>query len=331
MIICSRNGALTLPRALASLAAQTVPAQTFEIIVVDDGSDDGTDMVAERLGARVVRLRPGRGTSAARNAGWRTARGEIVAYIDDDCEADSRWGQRLLAAFSDSAVDGTGGIVVPASTRGFVRRFLTDNNPLRPLSADVSGDRSWAIRLLSYLRSLLLDREPSGRLYSVAGANMAFRRQAVESVSGFDETIYFSPEDEDLCRRLALRGQGVELRYVPDAIVIHWFPPQVRDILRRSRAYGAGTALLARRHDDVRPIIYPIPVIGAVALAAGVLARRRLALALALALPPLLGYPRWIVAAARRRTPEALAYPYLNLLQEICTMIGELEGFRESR
>ena len=330
VVVCSHDGSATLPVAVRSLARQSLPVADYEIVVVDDGSADETAAVARAAGAEVIRLWPGRGTSAARNAGWRAARGEVVAYIDDDCEAVPGWAAGILEPFDDPSVDGAGGRVIAESKRGIVRRYLQANNPLRPIGAQASGQRSALERLRFYLEGMLFDREPADQLYAMAGANMAVRRPVLESVGGFDETIRFSPEDEDLCRRLALRDGGVDLRYAPAAVVMHWFKPQLRDVLRRARAYGAGSARLAYRHRDVSLIVYPLPVALAIVLAVAVMVRRPRLGAVALGLP-LIGYPRWLSHVRVRRTPEPVVYPYLDLLQEICTMIGEIQGLREVR
>ncbi len=88
----------TVERAAASVAAQT--ARPLELILVDDGSADGTAAllrrIAERLGAdwvKVIELPANRGPSAARNAGWDAARGELVAFLD----ADDSWHAEKLA------------------------------------------------------------------------------------------------------------------------------------------------------------------------------------------------------------------------------------------
>ena len=110
VIVCSHNGAETIARTLASLQRQSLPGERYEVIVVDDGSTDGTEEVAKSFGAQVVRFDQSIGLAAARNAGVRASRAEIVAFTDDDCEADPDWLPALLEAFSESDAGGVGAV-----------------------------------------------------------------------------------------------------------------------------------------------------------------------------------------------------------------------------
>lgn len=103
-----RNGAATLPACLDALAAQTLPRDRYEIIVVDDGSADDTAALARRPGVICASI-PASGPAAARNHGARLARGELLFFTDADCEPDSRWAEALLAAFDDPSVAGARG------------------------------------------------------------------------------------------------------------------------------------------------------------------------------------------------------------------------------
>ncbi|MFD0468449.1 glycosyltransferase family 2 protein [Nonomuraea thailandensis] len=82
VVICSYNGAARLGRTLDALRAHPV----LEVIVVDDGSQDATGDVARDHGATVVRHEENRGAAAARDTGLRAAKGQVVAFLDDDCE-----------------------------------------------------------------------------------------------------------------------------------------------------------------------------------------------------------------------------------------------------
>ena len=91
------NGADTIGECLASLLALDYPPSGFEIVVVDNGSTDGTAAVVAGLGGRVRLLHePVRGASAARNRGVRAARGRLVAFTDADCAVEPHWLARLV-------------------------------------------------------------------------------------------------------------------------------------------------------------------------------------------------------------------------------------------
>ena len=104
VVVATRDRAMLLEELLASLRRQTLPADRFEVLVVDDGSGDGTAALLateERQGTlRTVATghREAVGPAAARNAGWRAARAPVVAFTDDDCVVSPRWLEEGLAA-----------------------------------------------------------------------------------------------------------------------------------------------------------------------------------------------------------------------------------------
>jgi len=328
IVICSHNGERVLPGALRSVLRQSLSAGRFEVIVVDDGSSDRTAAVARAAGATVVRLSPNRGLAGARNAGVSAARAPIVAFTDDDCDPNSDWLAAIVAAFADPNVDVVGGRLVPGPGGTFNQRYLLRRNPLVPLGADLLRSHRPLDRLVMYLKRIV--RGPPAivggdGLYSVVGANMAWRRELIARLGGFDEAFRFGGEEEDLCRRAHDLQAGIV--YAPSATVVHHFGPGLTDTLRRSRAYGRGNARLALKHASVRPIVYPAPLLVLGALASGLIGRRWGLAALGL-LAPLATYPRWTVDARSTGSPEPLAYPYVELAQETLTMIGELDGWR---
>lgn len=328
VVICSRDGADGVERCLRSLAAQE-GACRLQVIVVDDGSTDATSDVARRAEAILVRHPQTRGLAASRNDGIRRADAEIVAFLDDDCEADPRWAERLLAAFAPG-VAGVGGEVRPAGASGYTMGFLSRNNPLLPLEAALSHSGSLPYRLRLYLSAQLALDPPTGRrpVNSLVGANMAFRRAALEAVGLFDERFTFGAEELDLCWRIAAALPDLELVVDPSVLVIHHFRPGLRDSLRRARSYGRGTARLYRKWPQMRPTVYPWPLV-ALALALGALRDRRWAPAAAAW--PLLAYPRAVRHAARDHAPVPLLDAYVRLAEEHLTNVGFAAGAWEFR
>jgi glycosyltransferase involved in cell wall biosynthesis len=328
VIICSRDGERTLPATLAHLQKQSLNPSRYEVIVVDDGSRDRTSEVARSHGARVVRLDQSVGLAAARNAGVDAARRPIVAFTDDDCQPAANWLAALAAAFSAPDVDGVGGLVLPVSSDGFVLGYLEARKPLAPLGAELLASSRPIYRLRLYLRGVLSSQPdlPAGApLYAPIGANMAFRRKLIIELDGFDEAFTLGCDEEELCRRAHSRPQPVHLRYEPAAVVLHRFEPELRDTLRRARAYGRGHGRATLKHRDMRLILYPFPLITAAAIAGALITRRTWPPVLG-ALAPLAAYARWPIHAWRTRSLAPLAYPYLQLAEEVWTIVGELQG-----
>jgi GT2 family glycosyltransferase len=331
VVIPTHNGGATLSGTLKALAAQTVPAAEREVIVVDDGSTDDTAAIAEAGGARVIRLVPNHGVAIARNRGIAAARASVLAFTDDDCLPAPDWLERVLDAFADPAVDGIGGRVVPSADTSLVLRYLAVKNPLTPLFAELLESHALLYRLRLYLRGLSgppAEGDSGAGLFAVVGANMALRAELLDSIGGFDPNYHFGGEEEELCRRAHQRPGGARLVYWPAALVRHVFRPELRDTLRRARAYGVGNARSAAKHDQVRLIVFPFPVAIATLAAAG-LARRSTRLVVAAALLPMALYYGWPLRALRHRSAEPLAYAYIQLAQEVATMAGEARGLRE--
>jgi GT2 family glycosyltransferase len=156
---------------------------------------------------------------------------------------------------------------------------------------------------------------------------MAFRRRLILAVGGFDEAFRFGAEEEDLCRRAHMRSGGARLQYVHTAVVVHWFQEDVKDIVRRSRAYGRGNARRVLKHPDSRLIAYPFPVAVLASIGAAIATRHKRLTALG-GLLPLLLYPRWVAQIRGSGSIAPLTYPYLQLAQEIAVMAGEIDGLR---
>jgi glycosyltransferase involved in cell wall biosynthesis len=320
-----------LPATLAAIERQSFDRSRYEVIVVDDGSTDRTAEIAHAHGASVVSLAANCGLAAARNAGVQAATAPAIAFTDDDCEPDHEWLATLAGALSDPSVDGVGGRVVAACPNDFLHRYLRARNPLTPLPAELLRSADPRYRLRLYLRDMARSRReppPGAILYSVVGANMALRRELIAGLGGFDEAFGFGGEEQELCHRAHARPGRALFRYEPRAVVTHAFRPRLGDSLRRARAYGLGHARIALKHDKVRLILYPFPMLVASAIMLAALKPRLRAAVLAM-LAPEVSYLSWPLTAWRTRSVEPLAYPYIQFAEELWTMAGELRGLRD--
>jgi GT2 family glycosyltransferase len=197
--------------AVASVAAQRAPV--LETIVVSDHNSALEDRVrAELPGVRVVANDGRRGLSDARNRGVREARGEIVAFLDDDARAEPGWTQAMLAHFADPAVAGVGGAALPAWDGGSRPRWMPE-------------EFDWVVGC-SY-RGQPTAPEP---VRNFLGCNMSFRRDAFAAAGGFDTAVGrvgtrpVGGEETEFCIRLGRAWPAAVLLYDPAAAVRHRVP-----------------------------------------------------------------------------------------------------------
>jgi glycosyltransferase involved in cell wall biosynthesis len=329
VVICSLNGSAGVRRCLDQLQAQRTAAG-LELIVVDDGSSDDTAQVARAYGAIVVRHEVNRGIAASRNSGVAVATAPVVGFLDDDCEPATDWAERLLAGYGPS-VAGVGGQIVPCTPPGIVQRYLERHNPLQPLELTLAAGQGIRYRLGLYLARQWRRSTPAPGerdVYSLVGANMSFRRDVLLAAGGFDERFRFGAEEVDFCLRLGKTEPASRLVYAPDARIMHHFKPYLHDVLRRSRAYGRGSARLFRKWPGLPPTVFPGPPLVAALLVLSVLYWPLAVVAAAL---PLLMYPQGVRSAAAGRGLGCLLDGYVQLGQEACEDVGFAQGLWQFR
>lgn len=219
VVVCTHNGSRTLEECLTGIGRLVYPNQ--EIIVVDDGSEDDTAEIARRFPVTLIRT-SSKGLSHARNVGLRAARGEIVAYLDDDAYPDPQWLQYLAASFENSAHAGIGGPNIPPPS----------DPPIAQCVARAPGGPTHV---------LLDDTEAE----HIPGCNMAFRRDQLLAVGGFDPQFRVAGDDVDICWRL--REEGWTLGFSPAAVVWHHRRAGIRAYLRQQLNYGRAEAMLERK------------------------------------------------------------------------------------
>ena len=223
-----------LPACLEALELQRLPP--LELVVVDQSPDTKTRELVEAHASTRFEVRylhsDVAGVSLARNLGWRAARGEIVAYTDDDAIPDPGWVQAIATAFGNEAVDMVGGRILPRWEGGS-----------RPTWLPPSREYLFAL----YDPGLPLGPFPDESLPMTV--NAAIRRDRLEAVGGFDEGIGARPgwpiTGEDSLLAWRVREAGGRIWYQPDALVLHRISPSRagrRPYLRR--CYNEGICLV---------------------------------------------------------------------------------------
>jgi GT2 family glycosyltransferase len=225
-----------LAACVAALRAIERPGGAVEIVIVNDGgtTPDATVVSTDPRDAgcdvRVIE-QPNAGPASARNRGAAAARGEYLAFTDDDCLPDARWLTAFDAAFRANPDALLGGRTVNAAGESAY--------------ADASQ------RLADFV-SAYFDGGASGRFFT--SNNIAVAREHFLAIGGFDTTFPFSAgEDRELCDRWS--AQGRPSVSVPDAVVRHAHELSARGFLRQHFTYGRGAVAFRRvREETGRPV-----------------------------------------------------------------------------
>jgi glycosyltransferase involved in cell wall biosynthesis len=221
VVVCAYDAERTMDRCLASLAALDYP--DYEVIVVNDGSRDRTLEIAERHGFCRIVSQPNKGLSIARNVGAEAATGEIIAYTDSDCVADPDWLTYLVAKMEASGLAVCGGPNFPPPEDSLVPAAVAvaPGGPTHVLLSDEVAEH-------------------------IAGCNMAFRREALLRLGGFDPIFRAAGDDVDICWRF--QDAGYVIGFSPAAVVWHFRRNTVRAYCDQQRGYGKAEALVYSKH-----------------------------------------------------------------------------------
>ncbi len=212
---------------LGSLAALDFPREDYEVIVADDGSSappvEAVERASTSMNVKLVRCEH-RGPASARNAGLRTARGDWIAFTDDDCRPEPGWLRELMGAAT----------IEPPSAAG--------GQTLNGIPTSDSSETSQL--LIDYLYGYFNSDPDSGSFFTTN--NLLFPRAELEALGGFDESFPLAAsEDRDLCLRWVERG--LRIRFAPRATVRHHHPLGALRFLRQHFTYGRGACQLHRR------------------------------------------------------------------------------------
>jgi len=210
IVIVSFNARTDLERCLDSLHAAP-PAIAHEIVVVDNGSTDGSvDAAQRRPGVRVIALGANVGFAKGNNAGVRAATGDALLLLNSDTVVPAGALDRLVAELDR---DPSVAVVGPRLVDGSGQAELSFGRMIGPLN-------EWRQKRLAASRSEV-DRLTSIRHYPdwVSGACLLVRRADAEAVKGLDERFFMYTEDVDFCA--AIRARGGRILFAPEVEIVH--------------------------------------------------------------------------------------------------------------
>lgn len=228
IIVPVYNGERSISKCIESLVSQDYPTDKYEIIVVDNYSNDRTAEITQEYPVTYVFENRSQNSYAARNTGVKYSKGDALVFFDADQIATTSWLKKLLSQWDSEGYGAFGGREI-------------NRVPGFPLIED----------------SLLPNKdEPrKGSFILLSTACAAYRKNVFERLNGFDEA-YASAGDNDLSIRLQ-KKLGLKIKYISDAVFYHMQPRyNLLSLMRRESRFGFGTSLLESKHPEIKRSIW---------------------------------------------------------------------------
>ncbi|MGH9590933.1 MAG: glycosyltransferase family 2 protein [Terracidiphilus sp.] len=235
VVVPTFNRRELVKRAVESLFAQTFPAGQYEVIVVVDGSEDGTADALREMKAPcrfTVVEQPNGGLAAARNSGARVAEGDLLLFLDDDMLCVPELVEAHVEAHRNAA-----------RTVGFGCILLSPESP-PSLAAECFNRELGAF----YLRQKASDADAVEDLEHVFG-NSSLSRELLKEAGGFDASFRMR---EDLELWVRLTAMKVRPTYVEHAMAYQYYAKTGADLIRDSEAFAVADVMFARKHPEAR-------------------------------------------------------------------------------
>ncbi|MDP8224726.1 MAG: glycosyltransferase [Candidatus Lernaella stagnicola] len=250
--VLAYNEEANLPDLLGSLAAQTLPQDQFDILIVDNGSSDRTREIAEQWQSPLNNLRvvvqPVPGIAVSRNCALAEATTALIAFTDADVICPPGWLQTLVEGFDrhharDEHVVAVGGGNTPVSGQG---AFLT--------AIGITLNSFWgshgSVQGMIYTDDRDVEHIPT--------LNICYDRERVRAAGGFDEDFRMVSEDPELNHRLT-RRHGYKIVFLAGAEVEHKMRPDLKSWWRNVYMYGRGRTQIIKKHPDHLQWKYMVP------------------------------------------------------------------------
>jgi glycosyltransferase involved in cell wall biosynthesis len=313
------NAEATVKDLLDSLYNVDYDINKLEIIIVDGGSTDKTRDIIERYPVNLF-IQEKKGLNVARNIGIQNSSGEVILFTDSDCVVPKNWVKKVIKNFDSNEIGCVGGSVSRYKD-AFLSKYADDS--LLPVLRKFKN------------REILNNVKPP--LNYPAGCNMAFRRSALKVTKGFDESILFPFEEDELVERVCLAGYKMVLD--PDVKIKHKHRNSLKGLLKQTFSYGKGGAKLFRRKKSGDKLafwnfltllffsIWAISVISSSFLALSVDSIFLFPLFLITVIPFGLLILFYFLKAVRERDSSKILYPFIDLIRFFTYIAGEIYGF----
>jgi O-antigen biosynthesis protein len=216
VVICTFNGSATIKDTLDGLTKLRYPR--FEIIVINDGSTDHTAELVRQYDVKIIST-SNCGLSSARNTGLYNAKGDIIAYIDDDAYPDPHWLHYLAYAYTTSQHASIGGPNIIPAEDGAIATCVANapGGPVHVLETDEIAEH-------------------------IPGCNLSVKKDVLMKIGGFDPIYRSAGDDVDVCWRI--QEAGYTIGFHPSALVWHHRRNSLKAYWKQQKGYGKAEALL---------------------------------------------------------------------------------------
>lgn len=326
VVVITLNEEKNIVSCLDALAAQSCPADQYEVIVVDAGSDRTAEIAAGYKNVRVIHSE--KGFARQKNAGWRAARFDVIAFTDADCIVPADWVEHIARLFSERSVQAAAGDAFMPTGTGWLGRCI----------GAVGHPGGGSLGLQANMKS------DTSELDFMAGCNSVITRDLLVQLHGYSSEFEQGGEDLDLSRRI--REAGHPIHYDPEIFLYHKPHEPLGHFCRWNMGVGV-TRWSLHRPSLVGIIFYPwFPVWPGLLLIFWML--------LTLIIPPLgifvavVAWLKWLAVLRLFSRPYQVLWqrreqtgvsrwaaltmvPFLVMMRQICMSIGEWIKWKRER
>lgn len=229
VIIPLHNAADTIGRTVSSVLEQDYPLEQYEIIIVDDGSTDGSEDSVRRFPVKLIR-QSNAGAASARNTGIHNAKGELIIFLDSDCTVNRDWvNLHVREHIKNPEAECIGG--------AFAIPDVTTCN---------------FFELCDYYSSWYEQNpkcSPSSNYEYLPSTNISFRKLMLEKINGFDATLK-TGEDVEICQRI--RKEGKQILFRPHIQIYHYGRRNFVDFLKHHYRWGRHASVVRKYGSGLR-------------------------------------------------------------------------------
>ncbi len=259
VVVCTYNGAGRIKSLLDSLKKQTY--KNLEIIIVDDGSTDGTSDIVKKYPFKLIKHKGNRGLADSRNTGVKNSKGDIIVFTDDDCVADKNWINEIANCYKKSPeVNAVGGRIEPYSLETYFEKY--DHYAKHPIyfhpteAGSKSRVKSYFGKMFSYKKKKLKNGQ---KLSAVMGLNSSYKKDIILKV-GMHQPGLRRGIDWDLNTKLN-KHDLLNAVYCDKAIIHHKHRIGFKAFVKHMFSYGKAYPKICKLHPEVKFLPRPLPIL----------------------------------------------------------------------